>query len=106
MKLLTSSSPLQEISGKVKPNTIQLYKENQADRTTRMLLAVLLLFLITEVPKVIIGIGGIGAILAWRSWRTVTRTSICNKGAKTWKPTPSSLMTQTVISIAVKMFSI
>ncbi|KAJ8959258.1 hypothetical protein NQ314_006304 [Rhamnusium bicolor] len=62
MKLLTSSSPLEDIGGKSKQNTIQLYKENQADRTTKMLLAVLILFLITEIPQVIIGIGGIGAI--------------------------------------------
>ncbi|KAJ8952172.1 hypothetical protein NQ318_022622 [Aromia moschata] len=63
MKLLTSNSALEELHGKTKPNTVQLYKENQADRTTRMLLAVLILFLITEVPQVIIGIGEIGSAL-------------------------------------------
>lgn len=62
MKLLASNNPLEDMGGKNKQNTIQLYKESQADRTTRMLLAVLLLFLITEIPQVVIGFGQIGAL--------------------------------------------
>ncbi|XP_030756446.1 sex peptide receptor-like [Sitophilus oryzae] len=38
-----------------KSHTIQLYKENQSDRTTKMLLAVLILFLVTEFPQGILG---------------------------------------------------
>ncbi|KAJ8915745.1 hypothetical protein NQ315_004557 [Exocentrus adspersus] len=62
MKLLASNNQYEEMNGKHKHNTIQMYKENQADRTTKMLVTVLLLFLITEIPQVIIGIGAIGAI--------------------------------------------
>ncbi|KAF7266118.1 G-protein coupled receptor dmsr-1-like [Rhynchophorus ferrugineus] len=53
IKLL--GSPLEDMSRNTKPNTIQLYKETQADRTTKMLLAVLLLFLLTEFPQGILG---------------------------------------------------
>ncbi|XP_060520816.1 G-protein coupled receptor dmsr-1-like [Cylas formicarius] len=56
IKLLSSSSPLQSGSRRPKSSTIQLYKENQADRTTKMLLAVLLLFLVTEFPQAILGL--------------------------------------------------
>lgn len=38
-----------------------MYRENQADRTTNMLLAVLILFLITEFPQALLGL--ISAIL-------------------------------------------
>ncbi|CAG9761392.1 unnamed protein product [Ceutorhynchus assimilis] len=54
MKLLNANSPLGDM--KKKTNAIQLYKENQADRTTKMLLAVLILFLITEFPQAIMGL--------------------------------------------------
>lgn len=40
-------------------NTKSLEKEKQTDRTTRMLLAVLLLFLITEFPQGILGVMGV-----------------------------------------------
>lgn len=40
-------------------NTKSLEKEKQTDRTTRMLLAVLLLFLITEFPQGILGLLGV-----------------------------------------------
>lgn len=46
---------------KNKAKAVQNYKDNQADRTTNMLLAVLILFLITEFPQAILGL--ISAIL-------------------------------------------
>lgn len=47
------------VNGKVekkKKNSRQLDKEKQTDRTTRMLLAVLLLFLLTEFPQAVLGL--------------------------------------------------
>lgn len=41
---------------KKKKNSKQLDKEKQTDRTTRMLLAVLLLFLMTEFPQAVLGL--------------------------------------------------
>lgn len=55
IKLLNSCNPLEDMSRHRKPNTIQLYKETQADRTTKMLLAVLFLFLLTEFPQGVLG---------------------------------------------------
>ncbi|XP_030756061.1 sex peptide receptor-like [Sitophilus oryzae] len=51
--MLLSSSNRGDIDGKT--GSIQLYKESQSDRTTRMLLAVLFLFLLTEFPQAIVG---------------------------------------------------
>ncbi|XP_050297204.1 sex peptide receptor-like [Anthonomus grandis grandis] len=50
-----------EERSRAKMNAIHLFKENQADRTTKMLLAVLILFLLTEFPQGILGL--ISAIL-------------------------------------------
>ncbi|KAF7266122.1 hypothetical protein GWI33_020494 [Rhynchophorus ferrugineus] len=55
MKLLRSSGSRGGDGGKGGSASIQLYKENQADRTTKMLLAVLFLFLLTEFPQAIVG---------------------------------------------------
>lgn len=44
-------------------NTKSLEKEKQTDRTTRMLLAVLLLFLITEFPQAILGLLSVDLLL-------------------------------------------
>lgn len=56
MKLLNANNPLDDMKKESKAKAIQLYKENQADRTTNMLLAVLVLFLVTEFPQAIIGL--------------------------------------------------
>lgn len=62
-KLLINSNGMQTlVNGKAidgpanRRNTKSLEKEKQTDRTTRMLLAVLLLFLITEFPQGILGL--------------------------------------------------
>lgn len=54
----TSENNVEKIkaSRKKKKNTRMLDKERQTDRTTRMLLAVLLLFLLTEFPQGILGL--------------------------------------------------
>lgn len=54
-KLLGSCNPMDDLQCKHRQNSIHLYKESQADRTTIMLLMVLLLFLITEFPQAILG---------------------------------------------------
>lgn len=54
--LLDTSLPLDVINEKSIKKQRQLEKEQQADRTTKMLLAVLLLFLITEFPQAILGL--------------------------------------------------
>ncbi|KAL1517945.1 hypothetical protein ABEB36_001641 [Hypothenemus hampei] len=56
MKLLHSNKLLKEEKIKSRSNAIQTFRDNQADRTTRMLLAVLILFLITEFPQGIMGL--------------------------------------------------
>lgn len=48
--------PLDATTGKSAKKQRQIEKEQQTDRTTRMLLAVLLLFLITEFPQAILGL--------------------------------------------------
>lgn len=65
-KQLMNSSGMQTlVNGKsvdgqpIRRNTKSLEKEKQTDRTTRMLLAVLLLFLITEFPQGILGVLGV-----------------------------------------------
>lgn len=60
-KQLTNSSGMKKlVNGKVveasRKNNKMLDKEKQTDRTTRMLLAVLLLFLITEFPQGVLGL--------------------------------------------------
>ncbi|KAH1004172.1 G-protein coupled receptor dmsr-1-like [Dendroctonus ponderosae] len=60
MKLMNANKLLDNLE-KNKAKAVQNYKDNQADRTTNMLLAVLILFLITEFPQAILGL--ISAIL-------------------------------------------
>lgn len=55
IKLLTANSPLEEVNAKRKTNKKHSQKENQAERTTKMLLAVLILFLVMEFPQAIMG---------------------------------------------------
>lgn len=54
--LLDTLLPLDPSSEKTAKKQRQIEKEQQTDRTTRMLLAVLLLFLITEFPQAILGL--------------------------------------------------
>lgn len=54
--LLDTVLPLDPTSEKTVKKQRQIEKEQQTDRTTRMLLAVLLLFLITEFPQAILGL--------------------------------------------------
>ncbi|XP_066148722.1 G-protein coupled receptor dmsr-1-like [Euwallacea fornicatus] len=54
-RLINSCQPLEDFNSQRKPSSIQLYKETQADRTTKMLLTVLFLFLLTEFPQAILG---------------------------------------------------
>ncbi|ENN77594.1 G-protein coupled receptor dmsr-1 [Dendroctonus ponderosae] len=55
IKLLTSCQPLDDLSRSSMSNRVHVYKDTQADRTTKMLLAVLFLFLLTEFPQGIMG---------------------------------------------------
>ncbi|XP_050292897.1 G-protein coupled receptor dmsr-1-like [Anthonomus grandis grandis] len=55
LRLLNSCNPLEEFTKHRKSNSVQLFKDTQADRTTKMLLAVLFLFLLTEFPQGILG---------------------------------------------------
>lgn len=55
VRLSTTCHPLEDVSAQRKPSCLQLYKETQADRTTKMLLTVLMLFLLTEFPQAIFG---------------------------------------------------
>jgi hypothetical protein len=61
-QLMSNSNTMKQIvngkvvEGKPRKNSKVLDKERQTDRTTRMLLAVLLLFLITEFPQGILGL--------------------------------------------------
>lgn len=57
--LLDTSLPLDVVNEKTVKKQRQLEKEQQTDRTTRMLLAVLLLFLITEFPQAILGLSSV-----------------------------------------------
>ncbi|KAL3275325.1 hypothetical protein HHI36_020092 [Cryptolaemus montrouzieri] len=52
---LMNKSMAKKLNEGFKSNDIHIYKETQADRTTRMLLAVLLLFLLTEFPQALLG---------------------------------------------------
>ncbi|KAL1502051.1 hypothetical protein ABEB36_007254 [Hypothenemus hampei] len=52
-KLLTACNPVEGESRILNP--LKIYKETQADRTTKMLLAVLFLFLLTEFPQGVLG---------------------------------------------------
>ncbi|XP_066148665.1 G-protein coupled receptor dmsr-1-like isoform X2 [Euwallacea fornicatus] len=61
MKLLSGNKKLAEDDVTKKASAVQVYRENQADRTTHMLLAVLILFLVTEFPQAILGL--ISAVL-------------------------------------------
>ncbi|XP_066256592.1 G-protein coupled receptor dmsr-1-like isoform X2 [Euwallacea similis] len=61
MKLLSGNKKLAEDAVKKTASAVQVYRENQADRTTHMLLAVLILFLVTEFPQAILGL--ISAVL-------------------------------------------
>lgn len=60
-KRLLSNYSLVGLNDNRNRHEIQIYKENQNDRTTMMLLIILLLFLITEIPLSVLGL--IGAVL-------------------------------------------
>ncbi|KAF2886598.1 hypothetical protein ILUMI_19575 [Ignelater luminosus] len=51
-----NAMPLKAVGDKKPPKSMRQSKEQQTDRTTRMLLAVLFLFLITEFPQAILGL--------------------------------------------------
>lgn len=55
-KLLFNGNQLMDVNNRNKQENIQIYKENQNDQTTKMLLIILLLFLITQFPLSFIGL--------------------------------------------------